>query len=160
MMPGIVSHRHLHRQNPARGQSADQSRQQVLMVRQPVERGVGEDQVHRTRRAPATDVSQHPVDIVLALCRLGEHGSAGVQSVHHGRGMAALQQGGMLSRPTAQIPDLAGVQSRRQAQQQIQGGAIALVIETAVLSGIPYGGGVGHGRLASVRDSNGTASQA
>ncbi|MNE58083.1 hypothetical protein D3C80_1530950 [compost metagenome] len=61
-----------------------------------------------------------------------------------GVGVAALQQGRVLARAAAQIPNLARREILGQAHQKIERGAVALGFEAIVLAGIPQGGSVAH----------------
>ncbi|GLS01732.1 hypothetical protein GCM10007859_17470 [Brevundimonas denitrificans] len=114
------------------------------MVGQPVQGGVGQNQVGGRFGAPGRDIALTPVDIGAERPRLRQHLGAGIQSMHRRRGMPPLQHGRVLARAAAQVPDLARIEVAGQAQQQIEGGAIALGLEAAVLSGVPGGGRVGH----------------
>ncbi len=114
------------------------------MVRQPLERRVGEDQVDGSVGTPAGDVALPPVDVRVQAPGLRQHGFARVEPVHLRVGITPLQQGRVLARSTPQIPDLAGFKSLGQSHQQVQRRAVALGLEAAVLSGIPGGLRGGH----------------
>jgi len=80
------------------------------MIRQPVQRGVGEDQIGRIVGGPARDVAMPPVDLDIQCPGLVQHGAAGIQPMHPGQRVPTFQQGRMLASPAPQVPDLARFQ--------------------------------------------------
>jgi len=139
-----MRHRHLHGDDPTRTQRIGQPSEQPFVVRQPVQRRVGEDQIGGGLRGPGGDVAPPPVEVGLPRPRLLQHGRAGIQPVHPGPGPAPLQLDRVLTRSAPEVPDPGGVQIAGQARQQIVGGAVALAFEPAVLKGVPGRRRVGH----------------
>tara|TARA_R110002012_G_scaffold322011_1_gene553464 strand:+ start:9407 stop:9940 length:534 start_codon:yes stop_codon:yes gene_type:complete len=146
MMAGFVRHRHLHRQHATRREGGGQPRQQSLMVRQPMQRGIGQDQIDRPVRYPVNDVALSPADVSRTRPSLLQHRGAAVQPLHHGLGVTTFQGHRMLTGTAAQVPDDARIQIIRQTLQQIMRRSIPLGLETTVLSGIPNRGHIDHGR--------------
>src|SRR6266446_5556460 len=69
----IVGHRHLHGDLPARRQRAGEPAQQDRMIREPVQRGVAEDEVELLRRLERRDVLLLEAE-ARSLRRLRQHG--------------------------------------------------------------------------------------
>ncbi|RZJ95754.1 MAG: hypothetical protein EON88_09800, partial [Brevundimonas sp.] len=145
VMQRIPRQRHLDRDHAVGRQQPRQPPQQPLMIRQPLQRSVGEDQVHGRVRHPRRQIRLHPLHIRTRRPRLLQHGRAGIQPDHSRARMPPFQQRRVLPRPAAQIHDQARLQIAGQPQQQIQRGPIPLGLEPAVLMGVPGGRQVAHG---------------
>lgn len=112
-----------------------------FVVAQPMEGGVGKDDVDRARRLPAGDFPQDPVDPVV-LGRLGQHRRRRVESVHRGLRPAPGQERRNRPGPASQIPDL-GRRTAGDSPDQIERRPHAMVGEQKVLIGIPARHAVG-----------------
>src|SRR3546814_5263473 len=65
--------RNLAGEETARGDIADQPWEQLLVAEQPVQRGIGEQQIDRGRWAPVRDVRLLPLHIGRLAAGMGEH---------------------------------------------------------------------------------------
>ncbi|MNN58073.1 hypothetical protein D3C81_1731000 [compost metagenome] len=114
------------------------------MIRQPLQRRIGQDQIRRPIRRPGRDVADRPVNLGGLDASLIQHVGAGIHAMDLGRRMAALQQGRVLACAAAQVPDFSRREIFGQAHQQVERGAIPLGFKAIILSGVPLGGSVAH----------------
>src|SRR3954451_18593421 len=128
---------HLDRQLAAAGQCAGQAREQIVMVVDPVQRGVGEYEVDRLRGRPARDVAEreaHAVAGVLAAPL--EHGRRGVEADRPRGASPLVQRARELARPAAEVDDTAAG-TRIHQVEQIEEGRRPLARELLVAGGVP-----------------------
>ena len=129
--------RHLERELPAGPERAGQTREQPRMIRRPVERGIGEDEVEgrirRERRQVAPLESQAAA---LERLRLLEHRRRGVEAQRLRGAGAAVQLARQLARPAAEI-DGAAAGNRRDEREQVEERAAAFRGEARVDLGVP-----------------------
>ena len=137
--------RGLHGQAGAFAELAHQVRIQQGVVRYPLQRGIGQDQVLRLGGSPAGNVGNdraHTRDAQpLALTGLVDHVRVAVQRRHLSIGVTLQQHFG---RVTGAAPQVGGVAHRpwRDGGNQVAYGACAFVFEQGILVGRP-----GHVRL-------------
>src|SRR3984885_6762299 len=65
--------RHLHRENAFLAQLLQESGQDSRMIWNPLQRGVGKNQIGRRGRSPHTNVSFDPIEIREIAAAAGEH---------------------------------------------------------------------------------------
>ncbi|MET3783228.1 methyl-accepting chemotaxis protein [Methylobacterium radiotolerans] len=129
---------HLHGQHAARGEEAEQPRQQGRVVRQPLQHGVGVDQVRRPLGCPGRGVGQREGEAGQPGAGALQHGRRGVEPDHLGVGETGRDQRGGVAGPAAEIDG----QTRRfegHAGEELGGGARPLVLEAGVEGGVPVG---------------------
>ncbi|MNN26073.1 hypothetical protein D3C81_1395690 [compost metagenome] len=137
--------RGLHRQAAALAQLADQARIQRRVVRHPLQRGIGQDQVLLFGGGPLGNIGNGAAHAghaqPLALAGFFDHVRVAVQRYYLGIGVTLQQHLGRVARAATQVDSMA-YRVWRHGGQQIADGAGALVFEQGIL-----GGGPGHVRL-------------
>jgi len=86
------------------------------MIRRPLQGSVGQDQIRRRGGLPGPEIALHPVYVVRQGPRLYQHGGAGIQPMHLRIRPTPLQQGRVLARTAADVPDFA----RRQIVRKLR----------------------------------------
>lgn len=122
---------------PATGrQLREQSRIQPSMVRQPLQRGIGQDQLRRVLGLPVLDIHQLKGHLGQPLTRCAQHVCAAVDSDHPCPGHMRLQHGSGVAGATAEIDGQLDTVARYRCQH-VMNRASALAFEQGILSGRP-----------------------
>jgi hypothetical protein len=149
----VVVHRHLHRELAAVGEGAGQAREQLRVVGQPLQGGVGEDHVVGGGRGEGGDVGALEAQAGRRKGgAVGEHGLGAVDAGGVGVGQAIMQGARQLAGAAAEIDD-AQVRARFDQRDQVQERLPPLAAEAVVLGRVPGAGGHRHEVVAPSRRS-------
>src|SRR3546814_776832 len=124
--------RNLAGEETARGDIADQPWEQLLVAEQPVQRGIGEQQIDRGRRAPVRDVRLLPLHIGRLAAGMGEHFRRVVDARDLGIRPTVAQRLGHVAAAAAEVDDGLGV-LQRDVLDQVERGPQPLPREGEVL---------------------------
>jgi hypothetical protein len=136
---------HLHRERAARTEFGNQRRQERLVIRDPLQHGVGEDHVGRRLRKPIANIRRLEGDVGETLARRFDHIGRGIEADDARMRVALTQHFGRIAGAAA---DVGGAEnfSVRNLRHEIAHRPRPLVFEFEVL-----GGGPGHFAGVSVR---------
>ncbi len=138
----------LEREPPAGLHAGHEVRKEPEVAGDPLEGGVGDEDVHPGRgrgSGPVAQVGDVEGDPVVGGAGLRDHLGAGVQAVDRGVGPAVGEEGGQVAGAAAEVDDGAGVGGRDPGDQLDERPA-ALVGVGEVAVGVPA---VGHGSSSS-----------
>jgi hypothetical protein len=110
-----------------------------VVVRQPLQRGIGENHVAGALGHPAGDIGQGEVDCRQALASGLQHVFGIVQAADAGRGIARGEHFGGIARAATQV-DADGDFAVRQRGDQVADRARAFAFEGGILTGGPVHG--------------------
>jgi hypothetical protein len=130
--------RHLHRQHAARRQRLQHAPQHCLVIRQPLERGIGKQQIGALRRSPAGQIRLDEGAFGQPLARLPQHVRRGIKPYRLGVRVAGDEQLGGIAGSAAQIDDPL-CPRERDLRDQIARRPRALILELEILRGAPVG---------------------
>src|SRR5262245_52750210 len=136
--------RQLHGEHAARRQRPEERGEQAIVVVEPMQRGIGVDEIRRSRGRPRREVRALPGDLRRGGAGLREHLLRVLHAGHARAGPAFLEQPGDVAGARAQVVDFAGI-GEVDSVQQIDPRAQALTGELEVLRWVP-----GHERLLAL----------
>ena len=125
---------------PPCGSTCEQTPQHRGMVGDPLQHGVGEQEIDARLRAPMREIRFEEAAAGKPLARLAQHVGRGIEADHFGLRIALDQQLGGVAGPAAEI-DHPARRRKRHLRQEIARRARALVLELEVLARTPV---VGH----------------
>src|SRR3984885_8440951 len=123
---------HLHRQSTARRELLDQPRQQQLMMGNPLQNGVRQNHIERTRIVPRLQILDDKAHVWQSAPRCLDHVARAIDTGNICLRIAGRQHFGGISGTAAQIDDRMGI-DRRQRREQIAHGPGAFILEGNVL---------------------------
>ena len=136
----VPAQRRLHRQAPSGRQQRPQARNQLSVVGQPLDHGVGVEQRRHRVRLPVGEVAVLPAHPRGAGPRPFQHLRRVVHADHGGAGPALGQQPGHVAAAATEVVDVLRFRER-DPPHQVQGGPQAVVGELEILPGIPEAAG-------------------